>query len=84
MIGLLRPNQLGTLHDVALQLLLKLAAASPAEFKSQLAVLSDYEKQQMETSVRLNYASQQQQTTQVVQNTVKAATPLKLDFSKYS
>ena len=83
LIGFLRPTQLGTLHDVALQLLLKFVAASPVEFKQHLSSLSEYERQVFETSVRQNFAAQQEKTIQKADTPVKVAAPIKLDFSKY-
>ncbi len=84
LIGFLRPTQgLGVLHETALQVLLKLALSVPGDFKTQVTGLTEFEKQQLEASVKLSVASQQQQATQRVE-TVKTAVPLKLDFSKYA
>jgi hypothetical protein len=80
---MLRPSQgQGPLHDLCLQVLLKFASTSPADFKSQVALLTDFEKQQLQTSVQLSMAAQTQQT-QRVEYAAKPAAPLKLDFSKY-
>jgi hypothetical protein len=71
------------LHDLSLQILMKLAASTPLEFKQQVAQLSDTERQLLENSLRAHYAAQTQQT-QKTESSVKTAVPLKLDFSKYN
>ena len=72
------------LHELALQILMKLAASGPMEFKQQVAALAEPERQLLESSLRAHYAQQTQQQTQKVESTVKTAVPLKLDFSKYN
>lgn len=95
LIGLLRPTTPNAIHELALQVLLKLAGSvavfelllilvgTVAEFKNQVNQLSVFERQQLETAVRLSVL-QAQQATQRVETTVTTAKPLKLDFSKYS
>jgi len=82
LIGLLRPNNPSTIHELALQVLIKLASTSP-NFKSYASLISEHEKHQFEVSIKQSVAEQQQQARRV-DSTVSAAKPLKLDFSKYS
>ena len=83
LVGLLKPTQgMGTLHETSVQVILKLATTAP-DFKNQVLMLTDSERQSLENSLRLHYAAQNQAQTQRVESSVKTATPLKLDFTKY-
>eukprot|EP01117_Protostelium_nocturnum_P008240 TRINITY_DN2940_c0_g1_i3.p1 TRINITY_DN2940_c0_g1~~TRINITY_DN2940_c0_g1_i3.p1 ORF type:complete len:1915 (+),score=660.86 TRINITY_DN2940_c0_g1_i3:207-5951(+) len=59
LVGLLDPAKLDELHNLSLQVLLKLASSSP-EFKTQVSQLSDWERNQLETSVKINVSQAQQ------------------------
>jgi hypothetical protein len=84
LIGLLQPTDTtNVLHTIALQVLLKLASTAP-EFKQQVLLLSEFERQQLETSVKLSVAQTQQAAAQAAASTVKTAAPLKFDFTKYN
>ena len=78
LVELLRPNQIDTLHDVALQVLLKLAPTG-TEFKTSVNELPSQEKEQLEMSVK-QFALKTQQAA------APSSTPskLNLDFSKYN
>lgn len=79
LVSLLCPSAADqTVHNVALQILLKLAAASP-QFKTCVQALSETEKQQLETSIKLSVS----QTEASKKPADSRAQPLKLDFSKY-
>lgn len=79
LVGLLRPNSANALHDSVFQILMKLASTSP-EFKAQVAILTDEEKQKLEASVKHSVA-QQEAAKKAQANPSKGG--LKLDFSKY-
>eukprot|EP01114_Cavostelium_apophysatum_P010616 TRINITY_DN2455_c0_g1_i2.p1 TRINITY_DN2455_c0_g1~~TRINITY_DN2455_c0_g1_i2.p1 ORF type:complete len:1928 (-),score=479.76 TRINITY_DN2455_c0_g1_i2:118-5901(-) len=83
LVGLLNPASVDTLHDVVLQLLLKLAPANP-NFKEQVALLPEHERQIFESSVRLLASNASPQAEKQTEMEVKVAKPLKLDFSKYA
>jgi len=85
LIGLLRPQAPNALHELALQVLIKLATTS-TQFKTQVSLVSDHERQQLEASLKLSATQQTQQANHGHSSVDWApkAKPLKLDFSKYT
>eukprot|EP01116_Phalansterium_solitarium_P006469 TRINITY_DN18779_c0_g1_i1.p1 TRINITY_DN18779_c0_g1~~TRINITY_DN18779_c0_g1_i1.p1 ORF type:complete len:1950 (-),score=546.78 TRINITY_DN18779_c0_g1_i1:75-5924(-) len=81
LVGLLKPAESGdALHDLVVQVLLKLATASAA-FKNQIPLLHPSEKATMEAAFRATMQSAQQVAK--VETKVEVAAPLKVDFSKF-
>jgi len=85
LIGLLRPSTPNIMHELSLQVLIKLATTS-SHFKTQAALISEHEKQQFEESIKVSAAQQEQQAkrAEIAASTTGTKPSLKLDFSKYS
>lgn len=81
LVSLLRPQSKNAIHDLSLQILMKLAQTQTAEFKVELLKLADKERIALETSIKQTMMQQQAAQQAAVATERK---PLTLDFSKYS
>lgn len=83
LIGILDSTRADTLHDLALQVLIKLASTNP-EFKVQVAQLGETERTKLETALKTFAAASAQPQRSSLTTTSKPAPLLKLDMSKYT